>query len=163
MKQIWTELEDEKMSETQRPFIESENKYFISSDTKDAVDFDEKKKFENINERQLTSKQQKKLIFREIISSSSQFILSRTIFIEKSISIEQINASNSLIFIKKQRNKTSLLSSSNKKIRTIKKEMKRSNYNELNDSNRRRRKEKSNANQTHMFKILQTLSIDKEF
>ena len=32
----------------------------------------------------------------------------------------------------------------------------------MNDSNRRRRKEESNASQTHMFKILQTLSIDKE-
>ena len=55
MKQIWTESEDEKINEIQRSFIELKNKYFTSSDTKDSADIDEKKKFENINERQLTS------------------------------------------------------------------------------------------------------------
>ena len=109
------------------------------------------------------SEQQKKFISCEIISSSPQFILSRTIFTEKSISIEQTNVSDFSTFIKKQRNKTFLSSSSNKKIRTVEKKMKCSNYNELNNSNRRHRKEKLNANQTHMFKILQTLSIDEKF
>ena len=51
MKQIWIELKDEEISEIQRPFTASEDKYFTSSNTKDVVDFDEKKKFENINER----------------------------------------------------------------------------------------------------------------
>ena len=50
-----------------------------------------------------------------------------------------------------------------KKIRVVDKETKYLNYNDLNDSNRRRCKEKLNANQTHMFRILQTLSIDEEF
>ena len=68
--------------------------------------------------------------------SSSQFILSRTIFIEESISTEQTNALNSSIFIKKQRNKTFLSSSSDKKIKIIEKKTKRLNYNELNNSNR---------------------------
>ena len=134
------------MSETYYLLIASENKYFTLLNTKDFVDIDEKKKFENINERQLTSEQQKKLIFRETISSSPQFILSQTIFIEKSISTEQMNVSNSSTFIKKQQNKTSLLSSSDKKIKTVEKETKYSNYNELNDSNRQHRKKKSNAN-----------------
>ena len=102
MKQIWIESEDEKMNEAQRSLIASENKYFTSSDTKDFVDIDEKKKFENINERQLTLEQQKKFISREIMSLSFQFISSRTIFIEKSISIKQTNVSGSLAFIKKQ-------------------------------------------------------------
>ena len=44
------------MNETQRSFTASENKYFTSSNTKNSADIDEKKKFENINERQLTSK-----------------------------------------------------------------------------------------------------------
>ena len=70
MKQIWIESEDEKMNKTQRSLIASKNKYFISSNTKDFADVDEKKKLENINERQLTSEQQKKLIFREIMFSS---------------------------------------------------------------------------------------------
>ena len=90
------------MNEIQRSLIASENKYFTSLNTKDFADIDEKKKFENINERQLTSEQQKKFISREIMSLSFQFISSRTISIEKSISIEQMNASNSLTFIKKQ-------------------------------------------------------------
>ena len=162
MKQIWTESEDEEMNEAQRPPTASKNKYSISSDTKDSADTDEKKKFEDISERQLTSEQQKELIPREIMSSSSQSTSSRTISIKESVSTEQTNASSSLTFIKKQRNKTSLSSSSDKKIRTVEKETKRSNYNELNDLNRRRRKEKSNAGQTHMFKIFQALSVDEE-
>ena len=44
------------MNEAQRSFIASENKYFTSSNTKDSADTDEKKKFENINKRQLTLK-----------------------------------------------------------------------------------------------------------
>ena len=44
MRQIENELEDEKMSEAQRSLTASKNKDFISSDTKDAADFDEKKK-----------------------------------------------------------------------------------------------------------------------
>ena len=79
------------------------------------------------------------------MSSSPQFILSRTISTEKSISIEQTNVLNFSAFIKKQRNKTLLSFLSNKKIKTADKETKRLNYNELNDSNQRRRKEKSNA------------------
>ena len=58
------------MNEIQRSLTASKNKYFILLNTKNFVDIDEKKKFENINKRQLTSKQQKKFIFREIISSS---------------------------------------------------------------------------------------------
>ena len=88
MKQIWIESKDEKISEAQRPLTASKNKYFTSSNTKDSVDIDEKKKFKDINERQLTSEQQKKFISCEIMSSSPQFISSRTIFTEKSISIE---------------------------------------------------------------------------
>ena len=41
--------------------------------------------------------------------------------------------------------------------------MKRLNYNELNDLNRRDCKRKSNADQIHMYKILQTLSINEKF
>ena len=59
------------MSETQRSLTASKDKYFILSNIKDFVDIDKKKKFENINERQLTSEQQKKLISCEIMSSSS--------------------------------------------------------------------------------------------
>ena len=52
---------------------------------------------------------------------------------------------------------------SDKKIRTADKKTKCSNYNELNDSNRRDRKEESNAGQAHMYKILQALLIDEKF
>ena len=51
MKHIWTESEDEKMNETQRSFTASKNKYFTSSNTENSADINEKKKFENINER----------------------------------------------------------------------------------------------------------------
>ena len=88
MKQIWIESEDKKMSEIQRPLIALENKYFTSSNTKNFVDIDEKEEFEDINERQLTSEQQKKFISCEIMSSLSQFISSRTVSTEKSISIK---------------------------------------------------------------------------
>ena len=70
IKQIWIELKDEEIGEIQRPFTASENKYFTLLNTKDFANIDEKKKFENINERQLTSEQQTKLIFCEIILSS---------------------------------------------------------------------------------------------
>ena len=80
------------------------------------------------------------------MSSSLQFISSRTIFIEKLISIEQTNALNSSAFIKKQWNKTLLSSLSNKKIRIVEKKTKRSNYNESNNLNWQRRKEELNAN-----------------
>ena len=109
------------MNETQRSSIASKNKYLTSSNTKDPADIDEKKKFENINERQLTSEQQKKLISHKIMSSSLQSIPSRTIFTEKPISIKQTNASDSSTFIKKQQNKTFLSSSSNKKIKIAEK------------------------------------------
>ena len=56
-----------------------------------------------------------------------------------------------------------LLFSSDKKIRVVNKKTKHSNYNELNDSNRRRRKRKLNANQTYMFKNLQVLSLNEKF
>ena len=101
MKHIWIESENEKMSEAQRLFTASKNKYFTSSNIKDFVDINEKKKFKNINERQLTSEQQKKFISREIMLLSFQSISSRTIFIEKSISIKQTNVLNSSTFIKK--------------------------------------------------------------
>ena len=96
------------------------------------------------------------------MSSPSQSILSRTISIEKSISIEQTNVLSSATFIKKQRDKTLLLFSLNKKIKAVDRKTKRLNYNELNDSNRQRRKEDLNANQISIFKGLQALSIDEE-
>ena len=58
------------MNEAQRPLTALKNKYFILLNTEDATDFNEKKKFKNINERQLTSEQQKKLISYKITSSS---------------------------------------------------------------------------------------------
>ena len=97
------------------------------------------------------------------MSSSFQFILSRTIFIEKSISIEQTNILSFSTLIKKQRNKALLSSLLNKKIRIVDKKIKQLNYNELNDLNRRRRKKELNADQTHIFKILQILSISEKF
>ena len=54
------------------------------------------------------------------------------------------------------------MSLSNKKIKTVEKKTKRSNYKELNDSNQRDRREESNADWIHIYKILQTLSIDEK-
>ena len=47
-----------------------------------------KKNLKNINQRQLTSEQQKKFISRETMSSPPQSISLRTIFIEEPISTE---------------------------------------------------------------------------
>ena len=69
------------------------------------------------------------------MSSSLQFTSSRTISTEELISIEQTNASDPSALIKKQRNKTSLSFSSNKKIRVVDEKSKHLNYNELNDLN----------------------------
>ena len=51
IKQIWIESEIKKMNEVQRSLIALKDKYFTSSNTENSVDTDEKKKFENINER----------------------------------------------------------------------------------------------------------------
>ena len=102
MGQIWTESEDEEMGEAQRPPTASEDKYFTSSDTKNAADTDEKKEFEDTNERQLTSEQQEELIPREIMSSPPQSTPSRTVSTEEPVSTEQTDASGPSAPIKKQ-------------------------------------------------------------
>ena len=159
MGQIWTESEDEEMGEAQRPPTASEDKYFTSSDTKNAADTDEKKEFEDTNERQLTSEQQEELIPREIMSPPPQSTPSRTVSTEEPISTEQMDAPGPSALIKKQRGKAPLPPPSDRKIRTAEKETERSNYSELNDPNRRRRKGGSNAGQAHMFRVLQALSV----
>ena len=126
-----------------------------------------RKKFKNFIERQLTSEQQKKFISYKSIFSLFLSTLSQTASIEKSISIktieEQSNVLNLSIFVKKKQNKTSLLFSSNKKIRVVEKETKRLNYKTLNNSRQRDCKEELNVNKTYMYKTLQVLSVDKEF
>ena len=51
MKQIETESKDEKINEIQRSVTALENKYLTSLNTKNFVNINKKKKFENINER----------------------------------------------------------------------------------------------------------------
>ena len=48
IKQIWTELENEKMNKAQRLLIASENKYFTLLNIKDFVDIDEKKNLKTL-------------------------------------------------------------------------------------------------------------------